>query len=170
MKNMAYINILPSELRRELKYYQNSIYRIMLNNTFKRCGQMVDNNSCRETIQDMRQKWPFNSPSLKFEINSPSLKFEINSRTLESLDNRYSVIFYYIPDTEFVTPRTLITYLHSWLCFKQGHQIREWNYALRTGEFNQQIVPYYYNEENVEFLIIPVDHILNYKVVYSDIE
>lgn len=135
----------------------------MLNDAFERNYNATNATEHEGYIQEMRQMWPL--------VLLP-LKYELISKTVVNDDPKYGcfLTYYYIPITELVTPRTLTNYLHSALCYNYNNRIREWNYVLRTNGFNQQIVPYYYNEEKVMFLIIPVDHILDYKITYSTIE
>jgi hypothetical protein len=161
MKMVTYINVLPRELKREIEYYQNYLLWVIMNDICKKHRNYLESTEYRD--KDLVINIKFTSLNITKVLKMESIEIDTHFFT--------SVIYYYIPNSELITMKMLLTFLNvnDFLDRMTAYA----NDKLKLYGYREQIMKYYHNDRHLSHVAvcidsndfessIPINHAVNY--------
>ena len=135
----TYIDALPKELRNELEFYKNSVYRIisniLANKTAVLCNPERPLNGLESTVLSNRLQM---YAELRLNVVKQIEELEPNSTHRPFNTHK---CYYHFPSTQLCTLDKLLKYLDR--RYHSSEDIAETNLVLTNLKFNEQIVKHY---------------------------
>src|SRR5581483_2064502 len=130
----TYIDALPKELRIELEYYRNNIYRIILNSIYRCYSISGDDRAELERIYLNH----YMVPPILVNISYYSVFEEV-----QNLDHSKVYYYYQIPSTELITPSTFLNFykrFRSTITIQEANRLFDvYKHPERLMEYNERI-------------------------------
>lgn len=149
VKEMTYIDALPKELRSELEFYKNFVYRIILNTLANRaaifCNPDRPLNALESAvIEGLSQMYD----ELRLDVVKQIEELDSNNQYRPYYAHR---CYYYIPSNQLCTNYNLLEYLNRG--YHPAKLIIEANSILTNFKTNKQIVRHYIKEDATIFVV-----------------